>query len=248
MTIIKRRHNGCFTVAPNAIFNDRRLSVEAIGVLVYLLSLPNDWRVRLVHLQKKLDIGRQRLQRVMRELIAAGYVERDNEQPRDDRNKFTSFNYIVRDVPTNVTSLPQVDFVQRGSRGLKISTDTKKEIINTNNKKPPLKVSPAVPAAAPQEAANGKLAEYGTAQTDVPAPTATPQASELALTAFGRAAQDQGCRFVWEGSKAAIAWSMFRGRDGMPPIDEALVQGERRRGFWFLSLFPPMRRGLVVAE
>ena len=43
MTIIRREHRAHFTVLPNAIFVDQRLSIEAKDVLGYLLSRPNKW-------------------------------------------------------------------------------------------------------------------------------------------------------------------------------------------------------------
>ena len=36
--IIRHKHNGSFTILPNAIFNDDRLSLAAKGLLGYLLS------------------------------------------------------------------------------------------------------------------------------------------------------------------------------------------------------------------
>ena len=38
MTIVRREHRAHFTIVPNAIFVDTRLSIEAKGVLGYLLS------------------------------------------------------------------------------------------------------------------------------------------------------------------------------------------------------------------
>jgi len=54
------------------VFADERLSIEAKGVLGHLLSRPHKWRVRL-----GMSGGRKKLQRIFRELIAAGYVTRE---------------------------------------------------------------------------------------------------------------------------------------------------------------------------
>ncbi|MEZ5901657.1 MAG: hypothetical protein R3D51_19430 [Hyphomicrobiaceae bacterium] len=97
--IIKREHNGNFTIVPNAIFVDKRLSIEAKGVLGYLLSRPPNWEVRHGQLQAELGIGRRWLERILNEIIAAGYMERDEEQGRDECNRFKSYDYVVRDVP-----------------------------------------------------------------------------------------------------------------------------------------------------
>ena len=98
MTIVRREHRAQLTIVPNAIFLDDRLSIEAKGVLGYLLSRPHSWQVRLDHVGRTLRIGRKKLQRIFRELIGAGYVTR--EQPRTaDAHRFSEIDYVVRDVP-----------------------------------------------------------------------------------------------------------------------------------------------------
>ena len=42
MIIVRREHRAHFTIVPNAVFADTRLSVEAKGVLGYLLSRPHN--------------------------------------------------------------------------------------------------------------------------------------------------------------------------------------------------------------
>jgi hypothetical protein len=94
--IIRHKHKGRFTVVPNAIFNDDRICPGAKGLLGYLLSRPGNWDVRHDQLQRKLDIGRKLLSKLLKELERAGYLERDEEQGRDGYNRFTTLNYVVR--------------------------------------------------------------------------------------------------------------------------------------------------------
>jgi hypothetical protein len=106
--IVRRRHNGRFAALPNAIWTDERLSIEAKGVLGYLLSRPHNWNVRLPQIGRVLNVGKDRLQRIFRQLIEAGYVTR--EQRRTEGGVFGSAEYIVRDEPEDsVASLPQPD-------------------------------------------------------------------------------------------------------------------------------------------
>jgi hypothetical protein len=98
MTIVRREHRAQFTIVPNAIFRDDRLSIEAKGVLGYLLSRPHNWQVRLDHVGRTLRIGRKKLQRIFRELIGAGYVTRE-QQRTADAHRFCEIDYVVRDVP-----------------------------------------------------------------------------------------------------------------------------------------------------
>jgi len=103
MTIVRRQHNSRFASLPNAIWEDPCVSVEAKGVLGYLLSRPHNWNVRPQQVGQVLNIGKDKLQRIFQELISAGCVTR--EQNRDEAGSFGSMEYIVRD--ETVASLPQ---------------------------------------------------------------------------------------------------------------------------------------------
>ncbi|MCI0598581.1 MAG: hypothetical protein L0Y60_03510 [Beijerinckiaceae bacterium] len=98
MTIVRREHRAHFTIVPNAMFLDKRLSIEAKGVLGSLLSRPHKWQVQLDHVGRTLRIGRKKLQRIFRELISTGYVTREQRRILDDQ-RFGEMDYVVRDVP-----------------------------------------------------------------------------------------------------------------------------------------------------
>ena len=97
--IIKTKLTRCFTIVPNSIYEDQRLSIEAKATLIHLLSRPPKWAVRHDQLRRHLQIGRKRLERALTELVDAGYAERDEVQGRDAHNRFTTLNYIVQNVP-----------------------------------------------------------------------------------------------------------------------------------------------------
>jgi hypothetical protein len=98
VTIVRREHRDNFTIVPNAMFLDERLSVEAKGVLGFLLSRPHAWQVRLEHIGRTLRVGRKKLQRIFRELISTGYVTREQQRILDG-HRFGEMDYVVRDVP-----------------------------------------------------------------------------------------------------------------------------------------------------
>ena len=132
--IIRHKHNGSFTVVPNAIFNDDRLSLTAKGLLGYLLSRPRNWEVRHDQLQRKLDIGRKLLSKLLNELREAGYLERDEEQGRDDQNRFTTLNYVVSDIPELTAADAPTPL--RSEPPHKRDTGNNKEEIKTESTKP----------------------------------------------------------------------------------------------------------------
>jgi hypothetical protein len=75
----------------------------------------------------------------------------------------------------------------------------------------------------------------------LPSSVAAPRAAEDGLTEVGRQALANEMKFAYENSEPFRAWRRFRGQDGMPPIDVRIVNGTRRRGSWFPSLYPRRR-------
>jgi hypothetical protein len=96
--IIRRKVNSRFTVVPNEPVNDEALTFEALGLLTYLLSRPDNWQVKLSQLRIRGGLGRDKAQKLMRQLIDAGYVVR--RQARVENSKqFQDYEYVVYDCP-----------------------------------------------------------------------------------------------------------------------------------------------------
>ena len=94
--IIRSQVSANFTNVPNALLRDERLSADALGLLVFLLHHPRDWIVRQAHLAARFDMGREKVQRLMRELIDLGYVRRSlNRNP--GTQQFERYEYQVFD-------------------------------------------------------------------------------------------------------------------------------------------------------
>jgi hypothetical protein len=68
----KRRQ---FTIIANETLTDKALSIEARGMLAFLLTMPDDWTIRIEHIAAELRIGRDKTQKIMRELQTAGYAQ-----------------------------------------------------------------------------------------------------------------------------------------------------------------------------
>lgn len=93
----RRFYNGNFTIIGNDVFSDDRLSLEEIGLLSYLRSKPDDWIVIFSYLQKRFDIGRDKLRRIMDGLVERGYITRTRS--RDDSGAFGPYEYQIFDIP-----------------------------------------------------------------------------------------------------------------------------------------------------
>ena len=109
MSIVRReRRKKNFTIVDNAIFDDRNLSPDAMAILMFLLSKPDDWEVSLEHLRghftRRSEKGRRALGRdyiaaIMRELRSAGYAELVWLRDPVTR-EIKGSTYVIRDEPS----------------------------------------------------------------------------------------------------------------------------------------------------
>jgi len=90
-----RRHR--FVIVDQAAVEDTRLSWAARGLLAYLLSRPDDWKVLVNDLKKRGDLGRDGVYALLRELRQAGYVR--FERNRDAQGRMRGGTYIVSEIP-----------------------------------------------------------------------------------------------------------------------------------------------------
>ena len=65
-----------FTRVPNTAVNDDRLDLKARGLLLLMLSKPDDWRFTEANLARDAGVGRDQLRTAIGTLIDAGYVHR----------------------------------------------------------------------------------------------------------------------------------------------------------------------------
>jgi hypothetical protein len=69
----KRKKNG-FTQISNSLLEDNRLSWKAKGILSYLMSRPDNWKVNKVDIQRKATEGRDSVNSAIQELKEFGYL------------------------------------------------------------------------------------------------------------------------------------------------------------------------------
>lgn len=101
--IIKRgRRAKNFTIIGNELFDDARLQ-EELGVLVYLLSRPDDWRISTEQLRNRFGFGRDKIQRILGALREYGYARIDNTHD-PDTGRIVARAYVVFDEPQSPIS------------------------------------------------------------------------------------------------------------------------------------------------
>jgi hypothetical protein len=106
MTIIKiQKRDPGYAQIDNRVLADQRLSWKAKGILVYLLSKPNNWKVQIGDLVKRSPDGECAVRSALDELLEIGYAERITT--RGSNGKFESWNYIIHEEP--LCGFPQMD-------------------------------------------------------------------------------------------------------------------------------------------
>lgn len=127
MAIIKSKHAGDYTVIPNDIVRSK-MSLEAKGLLMVLLSHKSDWVIYKTTLHTMLDIGRDKLDRIFKELQTNGYIM--SVQKFNDENGKFEYEHIVYDKPFNgepSTGLPSTGLPYTG-----FPLTANPQLINTN--------------------------------------------------------------------------------------------------------------------
>jgi hypothetical protein len=74
---------------------DKSISPKARGVLLYLLSLPSDWKIYHSQLQDGLGVGESYVNSAMDEIVKNGYADRSRQRVK---GVFQPYKYIIREV------------------------------------------------------------------------------------------------------------------------------------------------------
>ncbi|MGN5882724.1 conserved phage C-terminal domain-containing protein [Staphylococcus simulans] len=92
------KESGNFVTVNKEFILNSNLSWKAKGILLYLLSRPDDWQVYETELQKHAADGKDSLKSGIKELEEVGYIKRNRK--RDDKGHFREYDYQVFEYPT----------------------------------------------------------------------------------------------------------------------------------------------------
>ncbi|KAB2918498.1 MAG: helix-turn-helix domain-containing protein [Hyphomicrobiaceae bacterium] len=105
------RNNRPYSQLGNAMIRDNRLSPEAVGILVFILSYPDNWHFSLAWLCRTRNVGRDRAYRIIKELVEFGYCTRFRARKED--GTLGAYEYVFTDEPEGATpplpENPEVD-------------------------------------------------------------------------------------------------------------------------------------------
>jgi len=127
MNKVKSNIRKNFTICPNSLINDDRLSRDARFLFIWMASKPEDWTFYNAATAKQIKCKEETLRKYITELITAGWLTR--ERLRKEHAKFSHYVYTLHHEP--VADFSTVDKSQYGKKGLLNNKDFKQ--INTNN-------------------------------------------------------------------------------------------------------------------
>jgi len=92
-----------YYMASRATAQDKTITYEALGLLNYILSKPDDWIIQPTDLERT-GCKRNRVYRLLNELIQHQYIERIYE--RNTKGRILSVDYVAHENPLATSPLP----------------------------------------------------------------------------------------------------------------------------------------------
>jgi hypothetical protein len=91
--IIKRRIEKNFTMISNDLINNKDLSLEEKGLLIYILSLPDDWHLYKNSLPTRTGEKPGTIDRIFKSLQEKGYIL--STQVKNSTGQFKGWDHLV---------------------------------------------------------------------------------------------------------------------------------------------------------
>jgi hypothetical protein len=93
MSILHKVNKERWTTIDASIINDERLSIKSFGLLVKILSLPDNWHFNESGLQTVFNIGKDQLSSSLHELEETGYLLR--KKVRNEKGQFGLIDWFI---------------------------------------------------------------------------------------------------------------------------------------------------------
>lgn len=94
------KETGNFVTVHKNFIHDDDLSWKAKGILLYLLSRPDDWQIYESELVRHSTDGLSGLKTGIKELEKVGYIQRTRK--RDDKGRLKEYEYAVYENPNHI--------------------------------------------------------------------------------------------------------------------------------------------------
>lgn len=145
--IIKNHHTQNYTTIYNSFAQDKALTLELRGFGIYLLSMPSNWNINPNQLRSELNIGRDKVTKLINELIEKGYMFKQQKDPSfskkgelkniyyfcDDKELLNKTTEIFRKVETPLQLPLDNDITKNRNTEFQLTQTTLTEDTNTEN-------------------------------------------------------------------------------------------------------------------
>jgi hypothetical protein len=128
--IFRQKQTENFTILPNAIFKSG-LSLKAVGLLSYILHLPNDWIIVKTQIYKAMEQdGRQSVDSAWRELAESGFIK--TEKQVGENGNLPIISYYVYDSPQKDVDSQHAGFQHADSTHAGFTQPKTRQLLSTN--------------------------------------------------------------------------------------------------------------------
>ena len=86
-----------YTKVSNELLKGKELSLPAKGLLITMLSLPDDWSYSTLGLTSIVKESKNTIHRLLKELESKNYLIR--KPIRDDKGRFVKYDYVIYELP-----------------------------------------------------------------------------------------------------------------------------------------------------
>lgn len=126
--VIKNKN---FVVLDKGFLSNKNLSAKAKGILAYLLSLPDDWKISINELVRHFKDGKKAIRSGIKELIDAGYIV--YETLRDSAGRYSGGIYFVFETPSKKLLSPNSQDRNPEKRAVEKRDMKNEPLINIDN-------------------------------------------------------------------------------------------------------------------
>ena len=101
-----------YTKISNKLLKDKQLSLAAKGLLITMLSLPDDWSYSTIGLTSIVKESKNTIHRLLNELESKNYLIR--KSIRDDKGRFVKYDYYIYELPyPNIRDMVNEDIINK---------------------------------------------------------------------------------------------------------------------------------------
>ena len=97
MSVLKKKITEDFTVVHNAFIKDTGMPLAAKGLLIVMLSLPDNWDFSIAGLKALLPDGKDKVRTTLKDLENMGYLRRS--RINDEKGHIIDWEYCFSDEP-----------------------------------------------------------------------------------------------------------------------------------------------------